>query len=154
MMDVFPTVARLCGAALPSKPLDGIDIWPLLHGDRRSIDRAPLLYFDNWDLQCARWMNWKLHIARHNTAAYTPAPPGGRFSFLLPKPELYNLAVDPDESYDVAPENQQIVARIMARIAELIRGFPEPVRKAYAEAQTRRVNPDTPTGSYPQPVAR
>ena len=112
MMDVFPTVARLCGAALPSKPLDGIDIWPLLHGERQSIDRAPLLYFDNWDLQCARWMNWKLHIARHNTAAYTPAPPGGRFSFLLPKPELYNLASDPDESYDVAPENPQIVAQI------------------------------------------
>ena len=40
MMDIFPTVTRLCGASLPSKPLDGIDIWPLLHGDKDSIDRA------------------------------------------------------------------------------------------------------------------
>jgi arylsulfatase len=154
MMDIFPTVAKLCGAAMPAKPLDGIDIWPLIHGDRQSIERAPLLYFDNWDLQCARWMNWKLHIARHNTAAYTPAPPGGRLSFLLPKPELYNLASDPDESYDVAPENPQVVAQIEARIAEAIEGFPEPVKKAYADAQARKANPDTPTGSYPQPLPR
>ena len=153
MMDLFPTVARLCGAALPSKPLDGIDIWPLLHGDRQSIERPPLLYFDRWDLQCARWMNWKLHVARHNTAAYTPAPPGGRFSYILPRPELYNLALDPDESYDVAPQNPQIVGQIQAQIKELIQGFPEPVRKAYAEAQARKVNPNMSPGAYAQPMA-
>ena len=152
MMDVFPTVARLTGAALPAKPLDGIDIWPLLHGDRASIDRAPLLYFDNWDLQCARWMNWKLHVARHNTAAYTPAPPGGRHSLVLPKPELYNLATDSDESYDVAPENPQIVAQIQAQMDKMLAGFPDPVQKAWAEAKAIRVNPGMPTASYPQPV--
>jgi arylsulfatase len=152
MMDVFPTVARLCGAKSPEKPLDGIDIWPLLHGDKDSIDRAPLLYFDNWDLQCARWMNWKLHVARHNTAAYTPAPPGGRHSYLLPKPELYNLDSDPDESYDVAPENPQIVAQIQAKIDTMLGGFPEPVQKAWADAKARKVNPGMSTGAYPQPV--
>jgi arylsulfatase len=151
MMDVFPTVARLCNAPLPAKPLDGIDIWPLIHGEQPSIERPPLLYFDNWDLQCARWMNWKLHIARHNTAAYAPAPPGGRVSLLLPKPELYNLASDPDESYDVAPENPQIVAQIQAKIAEMIPGFPEPVRKAYADAQARKSDPTTPVGAYTKP---
>jgi len=151
MMDVFPTVAKLCGCELPAKPLDGIDIWPLLHGDRPSIDRAPLLYFDNWDLQCARSMNWKLHIARHNTAAYTPPPPDGRHSYLLPKPELYDLANDPDESYDVAAEHPEIVQQIQAKIATMLQDFPEPVRKAYAEAKAREVNPSTSTGAYPQP---
>jgi arylsulfatase A len=152
MMDVFPTVARLTGAALPAKPLDGIDIWPLLHGDRAAIDRDPLLYFDNWDLQCARWMNWKLHVARHNTAAYTPAPPGGRHSFVLPRPELYNLERDPDESYDVASENPEIVGRILAKVDAMLGGFPEPVQKAWAEAKARPFNPGMPTASYPQPV--
>ncbi len=151
MMDVFPTVARLCGAALPSKPLDGIDIWPLLQGEKESIERAPLLYFDSWDLQCARWMNWKLHIARHNTAAYTPAPPGGRHSYLLPKPELYNLATDPDESYDVAGENAPVVAEIQERIAGMLRSFPDPVQQAWAEAKARHADPDTPAGAYPRP---
>jgi arylsulfatase len=152
MMDVFPTVARLTGSALPSKPLDGIDIWPLLHGDRASIDRAPLLYFDTWDLQCARWMNWKLHVARHNSAAYSPAPPGGRRSVVLPRPELYDLTTDPDESYDVAPQNRQIVAQIQAQIDKMLAGFPEPVQKAWAEAKAVRANPGMPTASYPQPV--
>jgi len=151
MMDIFPTVARLCSGAMPAKPLDGIDIWPLLHGDTESIERPPLLYFDGWDLQCARWMNWKLHVARHNTAAYSPAPAGGRHSYLLPKPELYNLANDPDESYDAAAGNPEIVGKIQAQVAELLKGFPEPVRKAYADAQARKTAPDTPTGAYPRP---
>lgn len=151
MLDIFPTVAKLCGAKLPSKPLDGIDIWPLLHGEKQSIEREPLLYFDNWNLQCARWMNWKLHIARHNTAAYTAAPAGGRHSFLLPKPELYNLANDPDESYDVAPENPEIVAKIQAKIAAMLPGFPEPVRKAFAEQELRKSDPSTQSGAYGRP---
>jgi len=28
------------------------------------------------------------------------------------------------------------------------------VRKAYAEAQARKTDPNTPTGAYPQPLAR
>jgi arylsulfatase len=152
MMDIFPTVTRLCGASLPSKPLDGINIWPLLHGDKDSIDRAPLLYFDNWDLQCARAMNWKLHIARHNTAAYAPAPLGGRHSYVLPKPELYNLASDPDESYDVAAENPGVIAEIQTKIADMLKTFPEPVQRAYAEAMARPVDANTPTGAYPRPI--
>jgi arylsulfatase A len=152
MMDVVPTVAKICGSALPSKPLDGIDIWPLLHGDKASIDRDPLLYFDNWDLQCARMMDWKLHVARHNTGAYMPAPAIGRRSYPLPKPELYNLKSDPDESYDVAPEHPQIVAQIQAKIAEMLKTFPDSVRKAWGEQMERKANPATPVGAYPQPV--
>jgi len=150
MLDILPTVVRLCGATPPSSPLDGIDIWPLLTGQNESIDREVLLYFDNWDLQCARWMNWKLHIARHNTAAYAPAPAGGRHSFTLARPELYNLASDPDESYDVAAENPQIVEEIQRRIKTLLAGFPEQVQKAWVEA--RRSDTQVPAGAYARPV--
>jgi arylsulfatase A len=149
MMDIFPTVAKVCGGTLPPKPLDGIDIYPILSGVVESIDRPPLLYFNLWDLQCARWKNWKLHIARHNTAAYVPAPPGGVRNFVLPHPELYNLADDPDESYDVAPENPQIVAEMKTKVAEMIKTFPEEVKKAYAESVARNASPVTPVGAYP-----
>jgi arylsulfatase len=154
MMDIFPTIAKLCGGAAPAKPLDGIDIWPLLHGDTQSIERDPLLYFDNWDLQCARWMNWKLHIARHNTAAYAPPPASGRHSFTLARPELYNLANDPDESYDVAEENLQIVAQMNDKIAGMLKSFPEEVQKAWAEQAERKSNTSVPAGAYPRPAAR
>jgi arylsulfatase len=152
MMDVFPTVTRLCHGQMPTKPLDGIDIWPLLTCQQDSIQRAPLLYFNLWNLQCARWMNWKLHVARYNTAPYVPAPPGGVHNFVLPRPELYDLATDPDESYDVAPEHPEIVQKILAQINEMIKTFPQPVQQAYAEAKERKVNPATPAGAWPRPV--
>ena len=152
MMDVFPTVAGLCGAVLPEKPLDGLDIWPILAGRKEQFDRDPLLYFNAWDLQCARWGNWKLHVARHNTAAYVPAPPGGIHNYILPKPELYNLAVDPDESYDVAAENPDVVTRMQSKIATMIATFPEPVQRAYSESKARAVDPKTPVGGWPRPL--
>ena len=154
MLDIFPTVSRLCGGALPEKTLDGIDIWSLLSGAKRSIDREVLLYFDNWDLQCARLMNWKLHVARHNTAAYTPAPVAGRHSIMLPKPELYDLSNDPDESYDVAQKNPDVVKDMLSRIEKLLDGFPQQVKTAYDEAKQWKVSPTLPAGAYPQPTIK
>jgi len=153
MLDIFPTVTKLIGGTLPPKPLDGIDIWPLLTCQKASLDREALLYFDNWDLQCARWKEWKLHVARHNSSTYSAAPAGGRRNFVLPRPELYNLALDPEESYDVAPSHPDIVAEIQSRIAKLLTDFPEPVQQAYAESKARKVDPATPTGARPRPTA-
>jgi arylsulfatase A len=152
MMDVFPTITRLCKGRMPSKPLDGINLWPILTGEQKSIARAPLLYFNEWDLQCARWMNWKLHVARYNTAAYVPAPPGGVHNYILPHPELYDLASDPDESYDVAPQHPDIIQHMQAQIEQMIHTFPEPAQQAYAELKARRVNPEMPVGAWPSPT--
>jgi hypothetical protein len=114
---------------------------------------SALLYFDNWDLQCARWNGWKLQVARHNSSTYSAAPAGGRHNYILPRPELYNLAEDPEESYDVAPSHPEIVAQIQARIEKLLDGFPEPVKEAYAESKARRVDPATPIGARIRPPA-
>jgi arylsulfatase len=72
----------------------------------------------------------------------------------LPHPELYDLSTDPDESYDVAVEHPDIVAKITDKVAELIKGFPEPVQRAYAEAKQRKVNPATPAGAWARPAAQ
>ena len=151
LMDVFPTVTRLCGGALPSKPMDGIDIWHLLSGGRSSGDRLPLLYFDGWELQCVRWNNWKLHLARYNTPPYVEPPVRGRNNITLPHPELYNLTSDPDESYDVAAENGQLVKDLVGKVDEMIRSFPAEVQQAFAAARKRTANPVTPAGAYPYP---
>ncbi len=140
-IDILPTVARLCDAPLPEKPVDGIDIWPLLSGSKQQLDREALLYFDNWNVQCARWRRWKLHFARYNSAAYNPAPPGGRVNLPLPVPELYDLELDADESYDVAPEHADVVAEIRSRVDRMIEGFPKEVQEAYAATKSRQVAP-------------
>jgi arylsulfatase len=89
-------------------------------------------------VQCARWKQWKLHLARYNTFAYSPAPAGGRVNLPLRNPELYDLVLDPDESYDVAPEHPGVVKEIQGRVERLLEGFPDDIRKAYTETKARR----------------
>ncbi len=149
MMDIHPTVAKLCGAPLPPKPLDGIDLWPAITGKASSVDRELLIYFDGWNPQCARWKHWKLHVARFNTFAYSPAPPViGRVSLPLAKPELYDLDNDADESYDVADEHPEIVKQMTARLDHLLTGFPKEVQAAWAETRTRQTSGNT--GALPR----
>jgi len=148
-IDILPTIARLCDATLPGKPLDGIDIGPLLSGRSASLDREALLYFDGWNVQCARWGRWKLHFMRYNSPPYVPAPPDGRMNLPLPVPELYDLDADPDESYDVAPENPKIVAEIRGHVERLLEGFAEEVRKAYRETKALEVAPSN-VGQVPR----
>jgi arylsulfatase len=148
-IDVLPTVAKLTGAKPGALPLDGIDIWPMLTGARPSIEREALLYFDNWNLQCARWGKWKLHFARYNTFAYNPAPAAGRMNFPLHPPELYDLESDPMESYDVAPENPMVVREIQSRVERLLATFPDEVKKAWSDTQARETAP-TAKGGLPK----
>jgi arylsulfatase len=150
VIDILPTLARLCEAPLPNKPLDGIDIWPLLSGQKPELEREALLYFDGVHLQCARWGRWKLHIARYSALRYTPAPPEGRINLPLTSPELYDLVSDPDESYDVAPERPDVVSEIRARIERLIQGFPEDIRRDYSETKARPTRKSA-VGRVPRP---
>jgi arylsulfatase A len=148
-MDLLPTIANLCSATLPKVPLDGIDIWPMLAGEKEEIPREALLYFDDVHLQCARLKQWKIHVARYNSAVYSPAPPGGRRNLPLASPELYNLLEDPSESYDVAPGNPSIVAELLARIDRIMKTFPEHIQKDYADTKAVQTL-STPAGQVPR----
>lgn len=148
LLDVFPTVANLAGAPRPDLPLDGVDLWPAFTGERASIDRDVLLYFDHWDIQCARWGPWKLHISRTNVPAWTEEPREGRVNLPLPRPELYNLDRDPSECYECGRDYPDVVADMQARVAALLPGFPGEVQNAWRDtvnAQTRW----TPVGASP-----
>jgi len=148
LMDVMPTVSRMCGAQ-PPDALDGVDIAPLLNGTRTAIDRDVLLYFDAWNLQCARRGEWKLHLSRYNNVTYSPAPAGGRVNLPLLHPELYNLKLDPDESYDVADQHPEIVREIRTRAEALLAGFPVEARDAYEQTMKRPATKPHP-GALPQ----
>lgn len=151
-LDLMPTLAKLTGATLPSKPLDGVDLWPLLAGQKKDHAREALLYFDNWDLQCARLGPWKLHVGRYNTFIYGPVPAVGRMNLRLRPAELYHLASDPDESFDVAAKHPEIVRDLEARIARALPTFPEEVQKAWRDTDSRETAPSEP-GRLPRPKA-
>ena len=95
------------------------------------MQREVLLYFDNIHMQCARWGRWKLHVARYNSLAYSPAPADGRMNLRLRNPEMYDLQNDPGESYDVAPEHPDVVAEMRGRIERLMAGFPQVVASIF-----------------------
>jgi arylsulfatase len=139
VLDMVPTLTALCGAKLPEKPLDGVDLWSAMTGRTKVVEREAMLYFDGWNIQCARWKNWKLHVARYNTPPYVAAPAAGRVNLVLKNPELYDLSADPDESYDVADRNPTVVAEIRARIDRLVPAFPVEVQEAWRETQARPV---------------
>jgi arylsulfatase A len=151
-LDMLPTLTKLCGGTLPQRPLDGTDIWPILAGTRESVERKALLNFFAWDLQCARWKQWKLHVSRYNVPLYLPVPARGRINYALRNPELYNLDEDPKESYDTATEYPEVVASIQKSILEQLHTLPDRVQKAYTESQAHPSSQWMPPDSFPESV--
>ncbi len=136
-MDILPTVARLSGAALPRAPLDGYNIWPLMTGEHPGDTRDAFLYFDSWNLQCARLGPWKLHLARYNVPPWIPLPANWRMNLPLVNPELYNLENDPAETTDMASSYPDVVASITARVQALLPTFPGTVQSAWQNTMSQ-----------------
>ena len=147
-MDMMPTVAHLTGAALPGKPLDGVNIWPVLTGEQPDVPREAFLYFNDVYLQAARLGPWKLHMSRFNIPMFLPLPARGRRNLPLPRPELYNVLEDSEEAYDRAERNRNVVGDIQASIERQIQTFPDDVRYAYADTLKAQVE-DTPVQAPP-----
>jgi len=77
-IDILPTLANLTGASLPSKPLDGVNIWPLFTGKQQQVEREALLYWQGWNLTAARLGKWKLCFTQGSVGmGGGGAPPGG-----------------------------------------------------------------------------
>jgi arylsulfatase A len=123
-IDLLPTLARLAGGRLPDRPIDGLDIWPLLAGQPGAKSPHEAFYF-YWDeeLQAVRSGPWKLHFS-HAFNKPDPAGSGGQPGRMTqPKIELslFNLESDPSETNNVASRYPEIVGR-MQIIAERARG--------------------------------
>ncbi len=149
-VDILPTAAGLCRGELPAYPLDGCDIWTLLTCQQDAVERQALLSFEGWNIQCARWKLWKLHIARGNTPMFMPAPAQGHINYTLRNPELYNVVDDPKESYDCAAKYPEIVAIIQKSIQEQLATLPEVVKQAYSTTQQHLSTPSMPADSLPE----
>ncbi|MCC7154413.1 MAG: sulfatase [Bryobacterales bacterium] len=138
LMDLVPTIAGLTGAGSTANPVDGIDAWPLFTGEKSSLDRNALLFFDSWDIQCARLGQWKLHFARDNSPPWIEDPASGRYNLPLDPMELYDIESDPDESYECSAQNPGVVAGILAQVQSQISTFPIQVQTAWNDTRTRK----------------
>lgn len=142
-LDLLPTLASLCGLNKPKLPLDGIDVSSVLLHHSDELSRPVLLYFTPFsgkgsdlqgiDIHCARQGRWKLRMAQLTGEIYINDSTSGNKSFLLPRAELYDLATDPGESYDVADVHPEIVQAITQDAIAQLKTMPIEIEDAFAK---------------------
>jgi arylsulfatase A-like enzyme len=136
-MDLYPTIARLTGAPLPNYKIDGRDLWPLLSGTGQESPHEAFYYYGGEELQALRRGKWKLHFPHQYLEVAAEPGKGGmpsNFENLKPQPStqsglegiasrhgykvmdlplsLFDLANDPGESKNVAPEHPDVVKQL------------------------------------------
>ena len=132
-IDVFPTLMAFTGGVRGGAlPLDGRSAADFLLGRTSSSPENLYLFFDKEFLQTARAGKWKIHVARWNVQRYQ-AGAASQINQTLKAPELYDMTVDVGESYNVAANHPEIVKRLMTRLAETLRTFPDEIQKANAD---------------------
>lgn len=117
-IDLLPTIAAITGAPLPKKPIDGVNILPLLKGDQSANPRDHYFYYYDGELRAVRQGKWKLYFP-HKTRSYEGVEPGndgfpGPYATLTVGLELYDLENDISETNNVIDQYPEIVAQLKA----------------------------------------
>jgi arylsulfatase len=157
-LDVLPTLCTVCGLKPSAKPLDGVDKSELLFAGKQTAEDKPILYFSPMgnrgiDIHCIRRQEWKLRVAQGigGEVYLNDRTTEAKKSAWLARPELYNIALDPAESYDVAALHPEIVAGLLRDLDALLSTFPPDVGNAYAALKKNAGSMTTPPGASPRP---
>ena len=126
-IDLLPTLARLTGAALPERPIDGRDVWPLLQSVPGATNphAAYGFWYNQNELHAVRSGDWKL-VLPHRAVLFPTAQQGhggarGTAEARQVELALYDLAHDPGETRNLAANNPEILDRMLSH-AEDFRG--------------------------------
>ena len=114
-LDFLPTFASLAGADMPDGvTLDGVDLSPLLTGDAKpgTSPRTEHFYWREGDLYAVRSGPWKAHFITHGEYGTGYGVPNKRV--VRQTPLLYNLDEDPEERFDLASEQPEVLERLTA----------------------------------------
>jgi predicted neuraminidase len=137
-IDLLPTVAKLIGADLPKRPIDGKDIGPLLRCEpgAKCPHEAYSHYYATGQLQAVRSGKWKLILPHTYRTMQDQAPgkdgkPGRYHPVTIQAPELYDLDADVGETRNVAAGNPEVVKRLL--------GYAERARDDLGDSLTKRV---------------
>ena len=104
-MDLFPTILNLAGEPLPNdRILDGMDMMPLLRGDKKQINDVVYYYLRN-ELYAIRKGSWKAHFI--TKPSYSKEKPEKHNP-----PLLFNIDADPSEKYEIGAEHPEKIEEI------------------------------------------
>lgn len=119
-IDLLPTIANLIGGELPTHPIDGRDLTPLLLGEpgARSPHDYFFCYYAPSSLHAVRTPRWKLHFPHpYRTLNGRPGGSGGEpVAYQQARIELalFDLDNDIGETTDVAEQYPEVVAQLSA----------------------------------------
>lgn len=118
-IDLLPTIAHWVNADLPTHKIDGMDIGPLLLAQKgaQNPHEAYFFYYAANELQAVRSGSWKLVLPHQYRTL--KGRPGGRDGIpvqydqvKLKASELYDMAADKEERFNVASQHPDIVRRL------------------------------------------
>lgn len=125
-IDLFPTLADISGAPLPSRKIDGVSLLPLIKGEKAANPRESFVYYYNKnDLEAITDGQFKLVFPHRYVTygAYVPGndgQPGKLTNQELYTSELYDLRRDAGERYNVITQYPEEAAKLM-KIADRMR---------------------------------
>lgn len=124
--DIFPTIAAIIGAELPSVKIDGHNRLSDLTGEPNDNlpPRQYAWYYENNQLQAVADGNWKLLLPhQYRTMAYAPKAAGGipgkYQQRKIEQPMLFNLKKDIGEQTDVSADHPEIVEKLLQYTAAM-----------------------------------
>ena len=123
-MDILPTMAKLAGAKLPDRSIDGKDIWPLMSGQPGAgSPHEAFFYYNGWELEAVRSGKWKLHLPHgYRTLAGRPGGTGGipaRYEQGKIGMALFDLENDIGEQHDVSTKYPDVVKRLLSLVESM-----------------------------------
>ena len=124
-MDLFTTSVKLAGGEVPQdRAIDGLDIRPLLFGTG-TVERDAYFYYRGLKLFAVRQGDYKAHF--FTQPGYNQPKPDEHTP-----PVLFNLRIDPGETFDVAASHPDVLANI-AKAVERHRATVKPVKSQLVE---------------------
>ncbi|MSU50538.1 MAG: arylsulfatase, partial [Opitutus sp.] len=122
-IDLLPTFAGLTGAKLPSLPIDGLDVWPLIaqkSGAKNPHEGYGIWYAQN-ELQAVVSGDGRWKLILPHTYRTLAGRPGGRDGMptkyenqKTDAPKLYDLRADLGETKDLAAQHPDAVKHLLA----------------------------------------
>lgn len=121
-IDLLPSIAHITGAALPEKPIDGKNIWPLVIQEEGAVSpqEAYYIYYNKNELQAMIMGKWKLVFPhRYRSLPEEPTIPsdGNPIAYEMEKldePALYDLYEDREEKNNVRDQFPDVVNEMQA----------------------------------------
>ncbi len=115
-LDLLPTCLSIAGINLPGdRIIDGENIAGLLTGKVKKSPHDALYFYHHDQLEGIRVGKWKYYT---NISTYTYPVPVDKNHFAkgYPAPWLYNLELDPTESYSLTESHPEIVKEMESKI--------------------------------------